>query len=233
MIKSVIFDFDDTLIDNKELDYQGFVIPCLKLGLPLPTSKQIFHLRKNNFLAKDITINLRNRSKKQFSIKNFLSLRSTFLQSKESIPFLYLKIGTKSLLSFLKDNKIKCFLCSVRQNKQTILDFLRKNKIHNYFSNVYVMKDIGVEIENFNMSNRKLIKNSLIYKIIKNTQCVPNEIVFVGNSKEDLNSALDMHVNFIYYKNSYLKEININDIIKVQTMTDLRRQIIFLQYRSI
>jgi len=38
MTHLVIFDFDDTLTDNRFLDYQAFSIPCKKLGLPIPVT---------------------------------------------------------------------------------------------------------------------------------------------------------------------------------------------------
>ena len=56
MTHLVIFDFDDTLTDNRFLDYQAFSIPCKKLGLPIPKSQKITNLRKKGFLAKDIML---------------------------------------------------------------------------------------------------------------------------------------------------------------------------------
>ena len=229
MIRLVILDFDDTIVDNRKIDYQGFIIPFKKLGVSIPSIKQITKFRRKGKLAMDIALKFLKDSKRGYLIDEFLGIRSKFLHSDESINHLYLKKNTKSLLNMLKRNKVKCVLCSVRTNKKIILNFVTKNKIHQYFQDVILMEDLGFKIDNFSPSNRILIKSSLIHKIIKNNKIKLDEIVFVGNSVEDLEASNNMKIPFIYYQNSYLEELEDKKVIKVTNMTDLKKKIQFLQ----
>ena len=84
MIQLVIFDFDDTIIDNRFSDYQGFIIPCQKLKLFNPPLKEIYHLRKEGVLAKDIVLRLSKKHEKKFSIEKFLAIRRIFINGTNS-----------------------------------------------------------------------------------------------------------------------------------------------------
>lgn len=225
MIKAVIFDFDDTIIDNRELDYQGFVIPSKQLSVHILPKKEITMLRKKELLAKDILIHIQKQTKVQFSVKEFLLLRAKFLQSTSSLRFISLREKTKDLLNHLRNRNVKSFLCTVRKDKKVILEFLKLQNLEDAFEKIYVMKDIGCELENTNSQNRILIKNSLINKIIRDNDFSSNEIVLVGNSEDDLEAGKQMNVNFILFTNSYIKEPIIKNTIKVSNMKTLQKKI--------
>jgi len=224
MINSVIFDFDDTLINNTLLDYEGFVRRCKKLDIPNPGYEEIINFRKKGLFARDIALKIKNETKKNFSISQFLLLRNEFLQHPESIPFLTLHTGARNLLTFLKAKKIKCFLCSVRNNKKIVIDFLIKNKINQYFSGIYLMDDVGLSLDNSRTSNRVLIKNSLIHKIIKDHSLSNHNVIFIGNSKDDYESAVNMNVKFIYFENYYNKD-ELIDTSKVKNLKRLQQKL--------
>ena len=46
MTKCVIFDFDNTLVDNSKLDYEGFKQPSHQLGLHIFSKKALVLHRK-------------------------------------------------------------------------------------------------------------------------------------------------------------------------------------------
>ena len=46
MIKIVIIDFDDTLVDNIKADFMSFVFPCKKIGLKELKLEEIIEFRK-------------------------------------------------------------------------------------------------------------------------------------------------------------------------------------------
>lgn len=219
MIKIVIFDFDDTLIDNRELDYQGFRIPCKRLGLKIPSKKKILFLRGKGLLAEKIVTLLCNNQKLK---KDFLEIRKNFIHSKETVPFLKLKIGTKLILETLKKKDIICFISSVRTNKNTINKFLKEKKIEKLFKGIYLPNDIKLKISNTTVNNRILIKTSIIKYIIKKFLLKTDEIIFIGNNNEDYKSASKIGVKFIFFKNQYLSDIKYNNIIKVKTMKELK-----------
>ena len=225
MIRLIIFDFDDTLTDNRFLDYQAFLIPCKKLGLSRPNLNKVSTLRKKGYLAKYIMMMQLKKEKKEQLIQQFLDIRSKFLNSEKSLNHLKLKKNTKSLLYFLKRKKIPCVLCTARKNKKHVLNFLIKNKIISYFSNVYFMEDLKFSMDNLAASNRVLIKNILVRKIIKNEKLNPKEMIFVGNSIDDLVTSQNMKIPFIYFQNSYLEKNISEKIIKVKNMKSLQKEL--------
>lgn len=228
MIRVVIFDFDDTLIDNRVSDYQGFLIPCIRLGLSLPTVREIYRFRKKGLLAKDIAKHILNHSKKYFLLDRFLSIRRNFINSMNSNRYFRLKKRTKLLLKFLKRKEIKCFICSVRKNRKLVHEFLKNEKILKYFDGIHLMVDLSFNIENNTPSKKALIKSRLIQKVMKDYSFKPVEVIFVGNSEEDIKSASKTRVKFIFYKNSYLPnlpKLDLQNIIKVSNMDRLRKKI--------
>jgi len=228
MIRIVIFDFDDTLIDNRIADYQGFLIPCLKLGLNSPTLKEIYCFRKKGLLAKDIAKHILNHSEKYFLLDRFLSIRRNFINGTNSNRYFRLKKRTKLLLKFLKHKEIKCFICSARKNRKLVHGFLKNEKILKYFEEINLVDDLSFDIENNTTSKRALIKSSLIRKVMKDYSLKPDEMVYVGNAKEDIKSGLNTRVKFVFYKNSYmpnLPELSLQNIIMVTNMNGLREKI--------
>lgn len=227
MIRSVIFDFDDTLISNILLDYAGFDIPCKKLGINGIDFQSFLHLRKKGLLAKDIVKKIELNSKVKIDVSKFISLRNEFLQSEESVSFLQLNTGARDVLSFLKSKKVKCFLCSIRNNKKIVIEFLKRNDVLQYFSDIYLMDDIMADFDKSIPSNRVLIKNSLIYRVMKEHSLSSDGMLLIGNSEDDYNSSNNMHVEFICYDNSHVS-IVVKGIRKVKSMMDIKKQLISL-----
>ena len=209
MNKCVIFDFDDTLVNNEPLDFEGFKRPCNYFGIKPPSKNEISLQRKKGLLAQEIIKNINKKTKKVFSIADFLNYRNFFLSSSESNSYLRLKNNTLNLLSFLQKNGVICYLCSVRSNKKLIINFLINNNIQHYFSGIFIPQDFKINIDNRNNSNRILIKTSLIKQILKKISS--NQIVFVGNSKEDFIAANKFLIKFILLpKHSFKNEFTDN-----------------------
>ena len=164
----------------------------------------------------EIIKKIKLKEKNNFSINNFLNLRKIFLNSVESNIFLELRTGSKELLYFLKKNNVKCYLCSVRSNKKTIYHFLKKNNLLQYFSGILLPKDLKINIDNSNHSNRILIKTSLIRKITKKINS--NDIVYVGDSSEDIISAKRLFIKFVLFKSFYLR----NDDVTLSKVTNMK-----------
>jgi phosphoglycolate phosphatase-like HAD superfamily hydrolase len=224
MIKAVIFDFDDTLTDNRTLDYHGFLIPMSKLRTSLPSEKIIRKFRMQNLLAEEIANSINLQNKKKFSISNFLALRKKFLQNNDSVSYMELKRDTEELLDFLKDENLRLYICSVKQNKNIIYNFLKLKNIPNYFENIYSSSDLRVNLDTLVYSNRVLIKTSLVNKLIKENDLKPKEIVFVGDSPEDMQAAQTMHTLFIYYDNSYQNKKIHFQVSKANSMLQLKKK---------
>lgn len=225
MIRLIIFDFDDTIINNDKVDYQSFKIPFKKLGISTPTSNEIIKLRKKGLLAKDIAYNHLTKTKKTELMEEFLFMRKKFLQSKKSISFFYLKNNIKLIFDQLNYIKINCVLCSSRDNKKFIMIFLKRKKILKYFSDVYLIEDLEMKIDNSVLQNRIIIKKFLLNKIITDYKIKSSETLFIGNSQEDLTTAKKLKIKFIYYQNSYLEKLQNKKIDKVNSVYGLKRKI--------
>ena len=225
MIKLVVFDFDDTLIDNRELDYQAFRLPSIKLKLKIPSKQKIKNFRKKGLLAKQIALQLYGKRENNKLIKDFLFFRKKFIHSIDTIPYLKIKNNTKKVLRFLKRKNIICCISSVRRNKNTIKKFLVKEKINSYFQQIYLANDVKPEIKRNNPSSRILTKIKIILKIKKRYGVNSEDIIYVGNNEEDLEAALKTGVSFVFFKNSYLSDLNNNNLVKVHTMSDLQKKL--------
>jgi len=225
MNQVIIFDFDDTLIDNRTLDYQGFIQPSKKLGLSIPKKNQIINLRKKGFLARKIIKLVSMNSPKKFSIKDYLSLRQKFLNKEESIRYLHLKKDTLSVLKTLKTKKIAIYLSSVRSNKKLVKVFLKQKKIDKYFTKIYFQEDLGFELNSYSPVNRILVKTSLLRLIQREVKSNSNNIIYVGNSVEDLRAAQRLLIPFIYFWNAYTKKEKTGKIVIVKNMNELKKKI--------
>lgn len=225
MINLIILDFDDTITDNRLLDFKAFETPCKSLGIPPPSLKMISSSRKKGLLAKEIMQKHLKKIGKSNLLNDFLSKRDTFLSDLKSMYHLQLKKHVIQVLSFLKRKKIKCILCSARKNKQMVKSFLKYNKIDSYFFATYFMHDLGFVIDNIVRSNRVLIKTSLLKQIIKDEHIDPQRVLYVGNSSEDLEAATLLKMPFVYMENDYLNKESDLDMTRISNMLDLKQQI--------
>ena len=226
MIRLIIFDFDDTITDNFLLDLKSFYFTCKQFDVKLPTKNKILKFRREGLLASDISKHLVGNSNK-IDLDSFIIHRKKFLEN-NSVKYLRLKKNIKKLFSFIKTKEIKIVICSANKHKFIIEDFLKINKIFHKFSKILTMAELGFTIDNSSFSNRVLIKKSLLHNILKKFNVSTNEIVFVGNSLEDLQSANYFGIPFIYFQNNYLplqKKKNthtVNSVIELrQTIGDL------------
>ena len=159
MIKLIIFDFDDTLTDNRYLDFESFNFTCKKFNIKNPlTLKKLIILRRNKKTAKNITNLIKNQTSTLFSENQFLEYRKNFLTSNDANNFLRIKLGTLSTLKMIYKKKIPICLCTVREKKQIVINFLKQNKIEKYFNNILSTNDIDTKIDNTNSENRILLE---------------------------------------------------------------------------
>ena len=134
----------------------------------------------------------------------------------------------RSSLRFLKREQIICVICSVRNNRKIIEKFCEQEKILDYFEKIYLQDNIDLNITINNLQKRIFIKTRLIKKIRKEQKIKDNEILFVGNAIEDIESAAKTKVNFIFFKNNYIPKspkINLKNIQTVSNMKNIKRKI--------
>jgi|APSaa5957512535_1039671.scaffolds.fasta_scaffold31274_3 phosphoglycolate phosphatase-like HAD superfamily hydrolase len=210
MIKLIVFDLDDTITDNRYLDFESFNSTCIFLNITNSlTLKKLLMLRKNKKTAKNIVKLIKNSTSVDFSEDEFLEYRKKFLTSNKANTFLILKSGTLETLKMIHTKKIPICLCTVRKNKQIVVNFLKQQKIKKYFDTIFSTTDIDKKIDNTISENRILLKSSFLKKFLQKYQLESNEILYVGNSNEDFISASEHNIVFLKYDNAYLpKEQN-------------------------
>jgi phosphoglycolate phosphatase-like HAD superfamily hydrolase len=223
MYQLIIFDFDDTLVDNSSIDYMGFKIPCKILNIQYPSKSELNVFRKKGLVAKEI-IQIYSNIDNQ-TLTKFLTLRKKFLL-KESINYLKIKPNTKLLLRRLEKANLKLIICSANNNKKLIDNFLKQNKLRTFFEQIYVINNLKIKLENNNHSNRILIKTSLIRLAIKQHQISTKNILYIGNSLEDQISAIESNIKFIYFINKYLPNPRISGLKKISNMKNLQKIIL-------
>ena len=223
MTRLIIFDFDDTITDNFSLDFKSFYFTCKKFGIKSPTKNKILKYRREGLLASDISKHIVYNSNK-IDLDSFIMHRKKFLE-KNSIKYLRLKKDIKKLFSFIKTKKIKCIICSANEHKFIVENFLKSNKIFHNFSKILTMDKLGFKIDNSSFSNRVLIKKSFFHHILKKFNVSANEIIFIGNSLEDFQSANYFRIPFIYFQNFYLPLQKKKNIHTVNSMIELRQTI--------
>ncbi len=145
MIKLVIFDFDDTIIDNKNLDYQSFRQVSMNLNGYMPTKINISKLRKENYLAIEIVNWLLKKSKNRFIVTHFWEERLKFLESKKSLKYISLRPYSKLFLKKLKKHNIIVIIATLRKNKKILELFIENEGIMPYIDSIFNLKDKTIE----------------------------------------------------------------------------------------
>lgn len=225
MISLVIFDFDDTITDNRLYDFRAFQIPAKSLNIEIPSKKSITNMRKRGFLAKDIMLHHLKKNKNEVKLSDFLIARSNFINNEQSMHYLKLKNELRAVLQYIQRKKIKCVMCTTRKNKRDVRKFLINKKIDHYFKKTYFMENLGFKIDNLFLENRILIKHSLLKNILKDQKLNSTQVLYVGNSFEDLEAVKKMNISFIYYQNDYLEKYHNKEIKKISNMKDLKNEL--------
>jgi len=219
MYNYIVFDFDDTITYNDVLDYMSFKISCNKLDFLHTSKNKIVKLRQKGFLAKSIIKKIVGSQK---NVKKFLEYRKKFLL-KNSLQYLKLRPNCKAVLSNLHKSKYNLILCSANTNAPMVKAFLKKNGLFELFTGIFFIKNLGFVLDNSIKSNRILIKSSILHYIITKYQLSLNEILYIGNSIEDYESAKIMKINFIFLKTPYLPKIKMRYIKSISSLNDLQR----------
>lgn len=229
MIKLIILDFDDTLIDNKILDFQSFKQISIKLDGYVPNITEITKLRKKNFLARTIIRWLFKKSKRKYNTKKFWEERVKFLESKNSLKYISLRPYSKILLRKLKKHNITIVISTLRKNKKNLELFLDKETIKPFIDSIFNLKDKTIETRN--LSNAIKIKQELFNLIMKSYNFNSNEILSIGDSYADYEVARRNKINHIILKtNNNLSKNSKTNIFTFKELNSIFESIINLNF---
>jgi beta-phosphoglucomutase-like phosphatase (HAD superfamily) len=200
LLKGVVFDFDDCIINNKVLDFESFRLIANQLSIKIVPSV-ITKKRLKGELADDIITWMIKKSGRKRSIIQFKKIRSNFLMSKNSVKFYSVNKGIINLLKFLDSNDIICVITTIRSNKNLIEIFLKNSNLSQFFKKIYPASSTIISNKNNNIIN--MVKKKLYKKIICDLKVKTSQIVVIGNTITDIQPAMDLGMVTISIPNSY------------------------------
>jgi len=162
MIKALIFDFDGTLANTLPFTFSKIIELAKKLKV-------------KDFKEKEIIEKIRSLSPQelfsQFSV-SWLKMPLIIWEVKKAQKDLYSKInkikiflGIKKLLKELKKKEIKLYIYSSNL-KKNIVKFLEKEKISQYFENIYVGGNLlGKDKDLINILKKEGLKADEVYYV--------------------------------------------------------------------
>ena len=182
-IKALIFDFDGTIADTLPYTFSKIIELAKKLKV-------------KDFKEKEIIEKIRSLSPQElfsnFSI-SWLKMPLIIWEVKKAQKDLYNKMdkikifpGIKKLLKELKKKGIKIYIYSSNL-KKNIVRFLEKEKINQYFENVYVGRNLlGKDKDLINILKKERLKNDEVYYVADEVRdalaCFKAKIKMIGVS---------------------------------------------------
>ena len=199
--KLLIFDFDDTLTDNSERDFQSFQHVIKKFKLNSMNKNQIINLRENSKSSKFIIKKIINLNDEKLYNACYQE-RLIFLEKNLSYEnYVRLKFCTLEILDKLKKEKYIMALNSIQSNHTNFLNIVENFKIKNYFQEIVTDKLVS---SNNSYQNRYNVKKILYEKILNKLKINdPKDVLVVGNLFSDILPANSLGINSIMIKGSF------------------------------
>ena len=199
--KLIIFDFDDTLTDNSERDFQSFQYIIKKFKLNSMNKNEIINLRKNSNNSEFIIKKIIN-SNNQKLYNECYQERLFFLEKNSSYTnYVKLKSCTLEILKKLKNDKYILALNSIQSNHNNFLEIVENFKIKGYFHEIVTDK---LTSSYNSYQNRYNTKKRLYEKILKKIKIdKPEEILVIGNLFSDILPANTLGIKSIMIKGSF------------------------------
>ena len=120
--KLIIFDFDDTLTDNSQRDFQSFQYIIKKFYLKSISKNELINFREKSKTSEFIIKKIMNSDDEKLYNKYYQN-RLVFLEKKSSYEnFVKLKFCTLEILNKLKNDKYILTLNSIQSNHKNFLN---------------------------------------------------------------------------------------------------------------
>jgi len=199
--KLIIFDFDDTLTDNSQRDFQSFQYIIKKFYLKSINKNELINFREKSKTSEFIIKKIMNTNDEKLYNKYYQD-RLVFLEKKSSYEnFVKLKFCTLEILNKLKNDKYILTLNSIQSNHKNFLNILEKLKIKNYFQEIVTNKLI---LANSSYQDRYNMKKIMYKKILEKLKIDNlNDVLVVGNLFSDILPANALGIDSIMIKGSF------------------------------
>ncbi len=188
MIGSIVFDFDGTLVDSNDIKHQAFyevtkshdpsgsTISRILREFPQKDRYEIFQTFARELVAKNPTRDpdILEKLTTQWAEAYTVTCESAITTCKE-VP------GTSEILGWIIGHSIPIFINS-RTPTATLKRLVVVRSLESYFSEIFGAP--ASKVEN-------------LRHIQKQTQLKPHEILFVGDSEDDREAALEVGCQFV------------------------------------
>lgn len=210
-MKLVIFDFDDTIIDNSLLDIDSFEYVSNLYKLPKNSQKQIIRWRKNGMLADNIFKRiLKNR--KQPSLEKCVKTRLEYLARGEGLDLIRPKEGAVKTFHEIKKQGNVIVIVTTRNQKRIVKNILKKIRLDKYVDEIFCETDHS-QLQNQSMNYVKLKEN--LYKLaLEKTNHKTEKSIVIGNLKSDIIAAKKLKITPFAIKGSYRFDSGISKLAK-------------------
>ncbi|QSX05089.1 HAD-IA family hydrolase [Sedimentibacter sp. zth1] len=165
--KCVLFDFDGTLADTEEINFDIFQILSKKYKMQNITKEELNNIKDLSAMQL-ITYLKVKKYKIPFILKRGKKLLSAKIKEVDIC-----KQNFKSVLQTLKEAKVKIAIITTN-SKTNVEEFLKKHNIDCF---------------DFVISASLFGKESIIKKVIKNNNLDPKDVLYVGDEIRDINAA--------------------------------------------
>ncbi|HLD43278.1 MAG TPA: GTP cyclohydrolase II [Candidatus Nanoarchaeia archaeon] len=185
-IKAIVFDFDDTLIQYKEIGLESHKKAAEKLDLRIPTDEEIA-----SQFGKPWEVIIR----KLWPRAHPELFKQTYLEIAKEFPRRQIE-GASETLKFLKQAGYALHIISSR-SRESLITLLSQTGIpKEYFSSIQGSEDLGYEKP-----------SKMIFQVfLERYGLRPDQVVYVGDSVHDLETAKNAEIPFIGVLTGWHKE---------------------------
>jgi beta-phosphoglucomutase-like phosphatase (HAD superfamily) len=210
-LKAIVFDFDDTLTDNKALDFYSFKLLSSIFDIYELKWRELYNLRRKSMTAGEIIALLIMKSKKSISLEACMKTRKQFLGSKNSGSFVRIKPCLNSVLKKFKREGYLLFIAT-RAPSNYLYYVLNNHKLTRFFDGLYPDSS----------EDKTQVYRSILTKLDLN----PNNCLVVSNTYQDLSPALKLGMQVVGIKGSYgVEQILHEKVTVVKDMSELHTYI--------
>lgn len=188
MLRGIIFDFDGVIVDSVGLKGEAFSEIYSKYGSNIK-NKVVRHHESNGGISRFEKFKFyhNNFLNKKISSKELEKISNQF--SKLVMSKVVKADYIEGVIDFIETSLINQMLfVSTATPTKEINQILLKRKIKHFFTDVYGSPEK---------------KEFHIQKIMKKYNLNSNELIFIGDSKNDLDASKKMNLDFILVKNEY------------------------------
>ncbi|CAB5124820.1 Phosphoglycolate phosphatase (EC [Olavius algarvensis associated proteobacterium Delta 3] len=201
-IRVVAFDCDGVLFDTEEANTNYYNRLLERFGLPPMTPEQFAYVHMHTAEASIAFL---------FAEETMLAAARAYAKEMTYFPFLKYMEMEPALVPLLKKIRPSVKTAIATNRSDTMLPLLEKFRLDAYFD--LVVRSIDVK--------RPKPHPDMLIKVLDNFDVMPNQLVYVGDSLLDEQTASAAEVQFVAYKNPSLSAaLHIDSLQTLETLVN-------------